>query len=113
MDPNTQDQNSQEMTAEDAKAALGNATYLQEQLLGQMNPQGAAEGAVESQNALGQDQLEKPYNTAPKKKTPPTNDFEDKFDSFKNEVKDMIKDELSIIREGVKKLAEDDGESET
>lgn len=100
MEPqNTQVNN--DMTPEEAKASLGIATYLQEQMLAQMNPQMAQEGSNSLENAPQED-LSLDTEESPEE------DMKAEFEAFKKETKKMIKDEIGGIKDMLKEVLKEE-----
>ena len=102
MEPQQTQQN--DMTPEEAKASLGIATYLQQQMLPQGVPidgDKTAEMAPDSDLTLETEE----------DLTPRIDDLESQFKDFQKEVKKMIKDEIGGIRQDIKDaLQEDDAD---
>ena len=111
---NTTEQTNSQLSPEEAKAALGNASFLQEQLLAQMNPMG------DQMMGAGEPTSPVEPQEAPEKEEEPSEDsdslkkeFDGKLEGLKKEVKDMVKSELADIKDGIKKLLEEEnGEDE-
>ncbi len=107
MDDTTPQENSQ-ITTDQAKAALGNATFLQEQLLTQMNPQQkesegpiGTESPTESPTGAPTEAPVEPQNAPQEAQTTelpkePSEDFQ------------SLKDEISALREEIKKQSPQD-----
>lgn len=95
------------MSMEESKAALGNATYLQEQLLMQQNAgmgeDIATEAPIEPQEAPTED-LDVETEEEPEE------DMKAEFDDFKKEVKKMVKEEIGGIKEMINSALKDEEE---
>lgn len=96
-DNNTSQADSQEMTPEEAKASMGIATMLQQQLM----PQAPMEGQETQESAPGQEQA------------PETDNQPEEPEEANNEELEEIKDEISALREEIKQaLTEDENEKD-
>ena len=102
--PISPQQNSQ-MSAEDAKASLGIATMLMQQLM----PKASPEATDSPQNA---ETPQTPQNTPTDEMTPRIEDLEGRFDKLEKEVKQSIKEEIGGIKEMIKKSLENGDEKE-
>lgn len=99
----TSKQNIQEMSAEDAKASMGIATMLMQQLM----PKAPQEGTEAPTNA---ETPETPQDTQEDKITPRIEDLEGKFGELEKEVKKTIKEEISGIKEMIKEALSEDAD---
>lgn len=108
-------QNSQvniEMTPEESKAALGNATFLQEQLLGQMNPSVEGEIAPEDGAITQGENIPEQAPEAPTD-TPNDTGMEDRImeeiQNLREEIQEnSTKKELESIKKELKDLLNDE-----
>ena len=109
-----------EMSPEDAKAALGNATFLQEQLLGQQLPVGREAQVDEmnpSQEDLGMEAIqpvspaEESPSEVPVEEPEPEMDVEvemnKKIDDLRQELKGEIKQEMGELKKTLQELLND------
>lgn len=94
-----------DLTAEEAKAAMGNATFLQDQLLSTMGDPMMQEGATESQDAPGQEQTGQPTESE-------GGDLESVKNEIIEEIRSPIKDEIEEIRKQLQELIGDDEDGE-
>jgi len=85
-----------QMTPEEAKASLGIATYLQDQMMPQA-PQEQEMGQEEGQ------EMEQPEDTI----TPRIDELDAKFSEFQKEIKSMIKDEIGGLTKEIKDALDD------
>ena len=103
-------QQNQDMSVEDAKASMGIATALMQQIMPKAQPEGQQEGTESSTNAekpeMGQD-------TQEDKITPRIEDLEGRFGELEKEVKKTIKEEISGIKDMIKKALQDGEQEET
>ena len=89
-----------DMTPEEAKASLGIATYLQQQMLHQGVPidgDNSPEMAPDSDLELDTEEV-------------PEDDMKGEFEAFKKETKSMIKDEIASIKDMLKEALKEDEE---
>ncbi len=94
-----ENQNTQvDMTPEEAKASLGIATYLQQQML----PQGVPIDPSESPEMGEGGDLELETEEVPEE------DIKGEFEAFKKETQKMIKDEIGSIKEMIKSAISDE-----
>ena len=95
--------NPNQMTTDEAKASLGIATALQQQMMQQQSPQAPQEQKTVSTG-------EEPPQTENDK----VSELETKFSEFQKEIKTMIKDEIGGLKEELKNaLSEETDESTT
>mgnify|MGYP001586939415 FL=1 len=104
---NSQTPNSQnnELTVEEAKAAMGISTALMQQLMPKA-PQEATESPTNAETP------ETPQDTQEDKITPRIEDLEGKFGELEKEVKKTIKEEIGGIKELIKEALNEDGGQE-
>ena len=80
-----------QMTADEAKASLGIATALQQQMMQQQSPQ----DSTTQETAITDEQPEQVEEDK-------VSELETKFSEFQKEIKTMIKDEIGGLKEELK-----------
>ena len=110
------EQQSQDLTPEEAKASLGMATFLQGQIMPKADPM-ATEGQETPKSAQGQEQPSEPDNQAtPQGQAPQMAEieamFSTKLDEMRKELKEDHQREIDGLKEQIQQaLTEDNGES--
>lgn len=104
MNPNMNPEQSQDLTAEEAKASLGMATFLQDQLMPQQAPE------AQQTQEMGQEQPEQPQNE--QQADPRLDQLEGQFMQFKEDINQTINDRFTQLSDQIKQaLSEDEPES--
>jgi len=89
-----------ELTPEEAKASLGIATYLQQQML----PQGTPIDPSESPESAPDEELDMETEEEPEY------DVKGEMESFKKEMQKMMEDEIGSIKDMIKSAINDEEE---
>mgnify|MGYP001569183360 CR=1 FL=1 len=105
--PETTQSPANEMTADRAMAALSFATMLSEGLMPKAPPEQATEPSQTLESAPGQEQTSEPTEPTPDDKDAKIADLEAKFEILERDVKNMIQEEMSGMREQIKQILED------
>ena len=98
-----------ELTSDEAAAALAFAIELNEGLLPQAQPESPQ---TQETGATSEETLQPEVDTTKEDNEARFKDLESKIESFKEEVKEMIKDEVSGIKDAIQEALKDDGGQE-
>ena len=101
------------MTPEEAKAALGNATYFQDQMLSMQNPQPDATSAPtdtpkESQNAPQQTEAQVPQVDIEKELTTLKSDLNEQMKSLRKDMENDVKTQIDSLYQKIKDALTDE-----
>lgn len=111
---NTDQAQGQDLTAEEAKASLGMATFLQQQIMPKADPM-ATDGSQDPNSALGQEQPQRTQEPAPQEQqAPQMADFEvmlkTHLDEMRKELKADNQRELDQLKEQISNALKEDGQ---